>query len=771
MSIERLISELSLEEKAGLCSGADYWHTKRVERLGIPDVMMCDGPHGLRKQDDKTDMLGINDSIKAVCFPSASALAASFDRNLLKKLGACLGNECQAEGIGMLLGPGLNIKRSPLCGRNFEYFSEDPYLTGELAVSYVKSIQEKGVAACAKHFACNNQETRRMSGNSQVEERTLHEIYLPAFEKVVKEGRVRSIMCAYNAVNGTFCAENKELLTDILRKKWGYEGFVVTDWGAVKNRVMGLLAGLDLEMPGGVGAQDEKIVAAVKSGELDEKVLDEAVSNLLRFVDEYQVQKNVSQSLDLKKDHQVAVELATECAVLLKNEESVLPLKKESKIAFIGDFAGIPRFQGSGSSHVNAFRVTGAYQAAKNQDMNVVYTKGYCAEETTGDEELLRESVQAAKEAEAAVIFVGLPDSLESEGVDRTSMDMPQNQNDLIEAVAAVQPDTVVVLHAGAPVIMPWQERVKAILNVYLGGEGVGEATVSLLYGATNPCGKLAETFPVKLSDNPSYLNFPGEEGVVPYQENIYVGYRYYDKKEMGVVFPFGYGLSYTTFEYRDLELGKAKMKDIEKLQVSCNVKNTGKYPGKEVVQLYVGAKQSEVSRPIRELKGFEKVELWPGEEKAVTFTLDKNAFAYYNTKIYDWYVESGIYVIEIGASSRDIRLQKEIEVEGTVELQIHFTMSSTVGQLIKNGIGKHFIVRMIQKFKGMSEEGNENQTEDDSSLEEINRIIQSTMIGMPLTSLVTYGAATEEELEQLIEELNRAFADTPRYQGSGRGR
>lgn len=764
MDIEKILKELTLEEKASLCSGYYYWHTKAVERVGIPSVMMVDGPHGLRKQVGKADHLGLNASLPAVCFPSASALAASFDREVLKKLGSCLGEECQAENVGMLLGPGLNIKRSPLCGRNFEYFSEDPYLTGELAAAYIKSIQEKGVAACAKHFACNNQETNRMSGNAEVDKRTLHELYLPAFEKAVQEGGVRSIMCAYNALNGTFCSENKELLTDILRTDWGYEGFVVTDWGAVKNRVKGLEAGLDLEMPGGPGAQDHKIVKAVQEGRLEESVLDEAVRNMLVFIRDCVEQKHEA-VWDYEEDHRTAVKLAEECMVLLENKDAVLPLKKDSKTVFIGAFATEPRYQGGGSSHVNTWKVTDAFHAAKEMGEDVVFAKGYDVEldpemnesdKVKREHALLEEAVQAAKEADTAVIFAGLPDSYETEGEDRLSLDMPPEQNRLIEAVAAVQPNTVVVLHAGAPVVMPWRKQVKGILLAYLCGEGAGEAEAAILYGEVNPSGKLAETFPCKLSDNPSYFNFPGEEGTSWYKEDVFVGYRYYDKKEMDVVYPFGYGLSYTTYAYDDMRLSMCEMKDTDILTVSCRVTNTGTVAGKEIVQLYVENPKGEVRRPIRELRGFEKVDLEPGESKTVTFTLDKRSFAYYSTKISDWHVESGDYRIQIAASGRDIRLEESVRVESTVELPIHYTASLTVGRLIRVKEAKQYIVKMLMKYMHMTETDPEDQPDIDEYPDVIEQTIQNTMLGMPLSSLVTYGALREEQLENFLEKMNK---------------
>lgn len=751
MDVERILSQMTLEEKAGLCSGQDFWRTKPVERLGVPGVMMCDGPHGLRKQVGEGDHLGINESIETNCYPSASALAASFDREVLRSLGTALGQECQAEDVAMLLGPGLNMKRSPLCGRNFEYFSEDPYLAGELGAAYVQALQAQGVSACVKHFAANNQETRRMSGSSQVDERTLHEIYLPAFEAAVKKGGARGVMCAYNAINGTFCAENKELLTDILRKKWGYRGFVVTDWGAVKDRVKGLLAGLDLEMPGGPGVQDQKIVDAVKSGALDEAVLDEAAGNVLRFVLESRERRMPETQIDRTAHAALSGALAEKCAVLLKNEDAVLPIGSSAKAAFIGEFAAKPRCQGAGSSHINVPHALSALEAAEGR--NVAYAQGYDLHTEEHASELLAQAVETARGADIAVVFAGLPDSFETEGCDRESLAMPANQNALIEAVAAANPNTVVVLHGGSAMELPWLDRVKAVLYVALGGESVGAAAVRLLYGEANPSGKLAETWPKKLADNPSYLNFPGEDGAVTYAEGIFIGYRYYDKKEMDVLFPFGYGLSYTRFQYSDLRLDRAEMADTDTLTVTCRVKNVGGVPGAEAVQLYVQDEESSVRRPIRELKGFDKVFLAPGEEKELRFTLDKRAFAYYEPKLHDWFVESGRFFVEIGASSRDIRLSGEVNVTGTVELPIRYTRQSTVGDLMKSSRGRDFFTRMMAARRGHAETAMEDNARHMGEGSE--RMVQSMMQEMPLGALVTYGAMTFEQLDGLIAMLN----------------
>lgn len=750
MNIDEILGKLTLEEKASLCSGHDFWHSEAVERLGIPSVMMCDGSHGLRKQVGEGDHLGINASIETVCYPTASALASSFDRTVLERLGHALGRECQAENVAMLLGPGLNMKRSPLCGRNFEYFSEDPYLAGELGAAYISSLQCEGVSACVKHFAANNQETCRMAGSSNLDERTLHEIYLPAFETAVKKGKVRSVMCAYNAVNGTFCSENKHLLTDVLREQWGYEGFVVTDWGAVKDRVKGLEAGLDLEMPGGGGVQDAVIVKAVKDGILDEAVLNQAVRNMLKFLADWEEQKQDGVSVNREELSRLSGDLAAECAVLLQND-GILPLNEENKIVFIGEYAAKPRYQGSGSSHINVPHPVGACEAAPA----VPYARGFDAHSDVPDEAMMAEAVAIAKEAEIAVLFVGQSDAYESEGMDRMTMELPANQNTLVEAVAAVQPNTVVVLHGGAAVLLPWADKVRAILQMHLGGERTGEAAVRLLFGKVNPSGKLAETWPLRLEDNPTYLNFPGYNGEVEYREGIYIGYRYYDKKKLAVRYPFGHGLSYTQFTYNELTVEKDSVTEGKEVTVTCKVKNSGKTAGAEVVQLYVGETSPNVARPVRELKGFGKVMLAPGEEKTVSFSLNSRSFAYYEPRIHDWFVESGKYVIEVGSSSRDIRLVKEISVTGIREIPVHYTRTSTIGDLLKSAKGRVFMEQMMLKLHG-SDEAQKAEADNLNNMGEgSDRMAQSMMTEMPLGAIVTFGRMTNEQLDGLIDMLN----------------
>ena len=683
MDIKALVAQMTLEEKAGLCSGLDFWHTKPVDRLDVPSVMVSDGPHGLRKQDQEADHLGMNDSIKAVCMPAACATAASFDRDMIYVMGEAIGNSAQHEQLGVVLGPAVNIKRSPLCGRNFEYFSEDPYLAGEVSAAFINGVQSKNVGTSIKHFAANNQEHRRMSSSSNVDERTLREIYFPAFETSVKKAQPWTVMCSYNRINGVYASENKWLLTDVLRDEWGFEGYVMSDWGAVSNRVAGVAAGLDLEMPSSGGINDRKIVNAVLSGKLDEKVVDQAVERILRINYKYLDNAKPHTPWDKEADHELAAKIAAECMVLLKNEDDILPLKREDKIAFIGEFAAKPRFQGGGSSHINCFKTTSSVQAAEG--MNVIYAQGYSVAADEATDEMIAEAVQAAKAAKVAVIFAGLPDAYESEGYDRTHMKMPACQNKLIDAVAEANPNTVVVLHNGSPVEMPWIGKVKAVLEAYLGGQAVGLATVRVLYGDVNPSGHLAETFPIKLSDNPSYLFYGGEKDVTDYREGIFVGYRYYDRKEMDVLYPFGHGLSYTTFEYSDLQVSSYEITDQETVTVTVTATNTGNRAGKTVVQLYVGDVVSNAIRPVRELKGFEKVELQPGESKEVSFVLDKRSFAYWNEQIKDWHVETGDFLIEIGQSSRAICLRETIKVNSTVKLPRKYTMDTIVMDIMED--------------------------------------------------------------------------------------
>lgn len=676
MDVKKLVSQMTLEEKASLCSGLDFWHTKPVERLGVPSVMVSDGPHGLRKQAESADHLAVNESIEAVCFPAGCATAASFDRSLLTTLGAAVGDSCQAEKVGVVLGPSVNIKRSPLCGRNFEYFSEDPYLAGEVATAYINGVQSKNIGTSIKHYAANNQEHRRMSSSSEVDERTMREIYLAAFETPIRQAKPWTVMCSYNRINETFAAESRLYMTEILRDEWGFDGYVVTDWGAIVDRVKGIEAGVDLEMPASGGVNDKKIVAAVRAGELDEKLVDQAAERILDVGCRYIENARPDTVWDKEAQHALSAQLAAECMVLLKNADGILPLHPEDTVAFIGEFAEKPRFQGGGSSHIHSFRTTSALQAVTDA-YRVSYAKGFDIQTDTTSEALMEEAAALAKSANVAVVFAGLPDAYESEGYDRSHMRLPDCQNKLIARVAAANPNTVVVLHNGSPVEMPWIDSVKAILEVYLGGQAVGLAAVSVLFGKSNPCGKLPETFPKRLEDNPSYLFYGGEKDIAEYREGVFVGYRYYDKKKLDVLFPFGFGLSYTTFSYSNLQVSGETISDADTLTVTVDVTNTGGVFGKEIVQLYVADKVSTAIRPAKELKGFEKVGLQPGETQTVRFTLNKRAFAYWNTRIHDWHVESGEFDILIGKSSRDIVCGKTITVNSTVKLPMYYDMNS----------------------------------------------------------------------------------------------
>lgn len=658
---KQLVSQMTLEEKAALCSGKDFWYMKGIERLGLKSLMITDGPHGLRKQAEGADHLGINNSIPATSFPTASATACSFDRELLKEMGAALAEKCISEDVVVILGPGANIKRSPLCGRNFEYFSEDPYQSGEMAAALIEGIQSKNVGTSLKHFAVNNQEANRMVVDSVVDERALYEIYLTGFEKAVKQAKPWTVMCSYNKINGTYASDNKYLLTEILRNKWGFDGLVVSDWGASNNRVEGIKAGMDLEMPGPNIGGDKEIIAAVKSGTLSEKDLDLCVSRITELILKGQEEKPAPDHGDT--DHnKLACEVAKRSAVLLKNDDNILPLSKNMKIAVIGEMATTPRYQGAGSSRINPAFLDNALDAMKEEGAVIAYEKGYTLDSKTVDQSMIDAACKLAKSSDIAVVFAGLPDEYESEGFDRNTLAMPESHNALIKAVAQVNPNTIVVLQCGAPVTMPWKNLVKGILLMYLAGQAGGRATSDLLFGKANPSGKLAETFPKALEDNSSAKYFPGEPKAVQYRESIYVGYRYYDTAGVEVEFPFGYGLSYTSFEYSDLQV--EQLGDYN-YKVRAKITNTGKVAGAEVVQLYVHCNKSSIFRAKKELKGFDKVYLEPGETKTVEFELDKRSFAYYNTKVKDWCVEAGDYQLLLAASCTDIRMKQEITLVG----------------------------------------------------------------------------------------------------------
>lgn len=751
--LKKLISEMTLEEKAGLCSGADGWHTKAVERLGIPSAMMSDGPHGLRKQSEGVDNLGRQESIVAVCFPAACATASSFDTQLIRDMGDALGQECRAEDLSILLGPAVNIKRSPLCGRNFEYLSEDPYLAGKMAAAYIRGVQKWDVATSIKHFAANSQEYNRMSCSSNVSERTLREIYLPAFEEAVKTAQPKTVMCSYNKVNGVYASENEHLLTEILRNEWGFDGFVMSDWGAVNDRVKGVKAGLELEMPSFNGMNDAKIVAAVRNGTLDEAVLDRAVERILKIVFSYVDHPHPEAVFDRDADHEKAVQIETECAVLLENN-GVLPLKREQKIAYIGEFAKKPRFQGGGSSHIHSSKVDSAWDSAIRKNRDVRYAKGFSFDRDEEDAAAFSEAVEAAREADVAVIFAGLPEIMESEGYDRTTMKMPACQDKLIAAVAAVQKNTVVVLHNGSPVECPWADSVAAVLEMYLGGQGVGEACDRLLWGEENPSGHLAETFPFHLEDNPSFLNFPGNGKCVNYAEGVFIGYRYYDTKKMPVRWAFGHGLSYTDFSYSNLRLSEASLTDQGCLSVSVDVSNVGSRAGKEVIQLYIRDENGTADRPVKELKGFTKIMLQPGETKTVHFEITARDLSFYHEELKDWYAPSGTYGVLIGRACDDIRLEARFSFATEKLLPLEIDSSTTVGELISDPRTRGIIRRALKAAPADSPFKLEEDNQETANSDADQMMMHSMLMALPLKAMLSFGIITETNMEQMVNAL-----------------
>ncbi|HEV2824250.1 MAG TPA: glycoside hydrolase family 3 C-terminal domain-containing protein [Actinomycetota bacterium] len=666
-----LLGQLTLEEKASLCLGSDFWHTAPVERLGIAAIMVSDGPHGLRTQPEEADHVGISGSVPATCFPTASALASSWDPELVQRVGAALGREARAQGVAVVLGPGINIKRSPLCGRNFEYFSEDPALSGVLGAAMIDGVQSQGVGTSLKHYAANNQETDRLRVSAEVDERTLREIYLAGFERAVTEAGPWTVMCAYNKVNGVYASEHAWLLTTVLRGEWGFDGLVVSDWGAVHDRVAALAAGLDLEMPPNLGVSDAAILTAVRSGQLDEHVLDTAVARVLQLVDRAAANTEPPPVLDPDAHHMLARAAATECAVLLKNQDRLLPLRPAAGdiIAVIGEFARTPRYQGAGSSQVNPTRVDVALdelRAGVPEGVEIAFAAGYGIDTSDRDEQLAAEAVALAERADVVVAFLGLPAADESEGFDRSHMDLPANQTALLSRLADANPNLAVVLANGSAVrLSEWEQHAKAVLECWLSGQGAGGAAANLLLGTANPSGRLAETLPLRLEDTPSYLNFPGEAGQVRYGEGIFVGYRGYDALDRQVHYPFGHGLSYTSFGYADLSAnvtGRPQDGDLV-VNITCRVTNTGDHRGKEVVQLYVGDPEASVARPVRELKAFAKVDLDPGETTAVAFTLTARDLSYWSTRLHDWALEGGEFELAVGASSRDLRLTTTLDI------------------------------------------------------------------------------------------------------------
>lgn len=696
--IQSIIAKMTLEEKAALCTGAGPWNTVAVERLGLPAITVTDGPHGVRRAGD-LESLGAN-TLPATCFPTASCTASTWNVDLLRRMGEAMAEECIALDVDIILGPGANMKRSPLCGRNFEYFSEDPFLAGEMAASLIAGIQSKGVGTSLKHFAANNQEFQRFSINAEVDERTLREIYLTAFEMAVKKAKPWTVMCAYNKLNGTYCSENHELLVDILKNEWGFEGLVVSDWGAVHDRVASLKGGLDLEMPGPQERRVQAVVNAVRSGELDEAVLDESVRRILGIIYKAQETKKGAK-FDTEAHHALAREIAGEGFVLLKNN-GILPLKKYERIAVIGRAAENAHFQGGGSSHINPTHVAAPLKElhALIPGASFTYDEGY-PEDDNFREDMISRAVEIARSADVAMLFIALPTYKESEGYDRVDLDLTVQQVALIKAVAKAQPNTVVILNNGAPVAMSsWIDGVAAVLESWMMGQAGGGAIADVLTGKVNPSGKLAETFPIKIADVPAHINWPGGHGEVRYGEGIFIGYRYYDAKEMPVLFPFGFGLSYTTFSYSNPRLSSSTIKDVDGVIISVDVTNTGSVKGKEIVQIYVHDQKSELVRPQKELKGFAKVELKPGETKTVTIQLDFRSFAYYHPEYRQWITETGDFDILIGASAADIRFRETVSLVSTLDLPCLIDKESTIKEWMSDPRSKDVLAPIMKKME-----------------------------------------------------------------------
>ena len=676
--VMEILAEMTIEEKAALCSGLDFWHTKPNDRLKVPSVMMTDGPHGMRKEDDTDKSVGMKRSIPATCFPPAVTCASTWNPALLSEMGAHIAEEAREQQVVTVLGPGINVKRSPKGGRNFEYYSEDPYLAGRLAASYIEGVQGKGIGTSLKHFAVNSQEYLRMSISEVVDERTFREIYLPAFEYAVKKAQPATVMCSYNRINGTFASENKYLLNDILRGEWGFEGIVVSDWGATADRVKGIVAGLDLEMPASFGYNDKKIAEAVKNGTLSEAALDKVAKRMLGYILKYSKQVTPGYKYDYEESHRLARKIAGEGAVLLKNDKGILPLAKGEKVAVLGALAKESRYQGAGSSLIVPKHLVHLPEVLEKAGQPYDYADGYTLSGDGYDQALVDQAVEVAKRNDKVVIFAGLTANYESEGFDRENLDIPKGHTALIDAVKQANPNVVVVLVGGAPVLMPWADEVPAIVNAYLAGEAAGEAYYDVLWGEVNPSGKLAETYPMA-DEGLSDRYFKQGPRTVEHREGLYVGYRYYDSAKKAVRFPFGHGLSYTTFAYSDLKVSSLTATEDEGVDVSLVVTNTGDRAGAEVVELYVSDIESTAYRPEKELKGFAKVYLEAGASTTVVMHLDKRSFAYYNVDEKDWTVESGQFLLAVGASSRDIRLTQTITVIGKDGVK-HADRKATLG-------------------------------------------------------------------------------------------
>ncbi|MFX1760849.1 glycoside hydrolase family 3 C-terminal domain-containing protein [Rhodococcus sp. As11] len=728
-----IVARLTVEERASLTSGLDFWHTEPVARENIPSIMLTDGPHGVRKQTAEGDHLGLHSSVPATCFPPAVALGCSFDPELLERVGAALGAEARALQVGVLLGPGINIKRSPLCGRNFEYLSEDPLLSGVLGAALVHGMQSQGVGASLKHFAANNQETDRMRVSADVDPRPLREIYLRAFERVVRDAQPWTVMCSYNRINGVYSSRNPWLLTDVLRDEWGFEGLVVSDWGAVDDRVASLAAGLDLEMPSTGGRTDAEIVAAVRAGTVDESVLDTAAARVIELVQKAVAASDPRATFDADAHHALAREVAGQSIVLLRNENDLLPLAAAANIAVIGELARTPRYQGAGSSRIEPTRLDNALDEIRSlSGRDVPFAAGY-ALDGSDSAALVDEAVKRAADADIAVVFLGVPAELESEGFDRDDLELPQRQTALLDAVLTANPNVVVVLSNGGVVrLSGFADRVPAIVEGWLLGQAGGGAVADVLYGHVNPSGRLAETVPIRLEDTPAHTNFPGEHGHVRYGEGLFVGYRSYDARRLDVSFPFGHGLSYTTFEYSD-----AAVESDGDLTVHVTVTNTGGRAGAEVVQVYAGAPGSSVARAPRELKGFTKVRLDSGESQRVAVSIRRDDLAYWDTRVDSWVVEGGTYSIDIGASSRDIRQTLTVDVTGDA-VRIPLTMESSLGELFQNPAAAEIVLQAFGSLGG--EVG-------------VDESVLKMAASMPLGRLAGFAPGVEpEQIQQLLD-------------------
>jgi beta-glucosidase len=752
--IQTMIALMTLEEKAALCTGASAWTTTPIERLGIPEMIVSDGPHGVRRVPDVHSM-GAK-SLPATCFPTASCLASTWNVDLIKQMGIALAEECIAHNVDVLLGPGVNMKRSPLGGRNFEYLSEDPYLAGEMAVNFINGVQSKGIGVSLKHFAANNQEFQRFSISAEVDERTLREIYLPAFEKSVKQAQPWTVMCAYNKVNGTFASEHDKLLNIILKDEWGFKGLVVSDWGAVHDRVAALKGGLDWEMPGPQERRVEEVIAAVESGELDEAVLNESVRRILRIV-MMAAETTKGGKFDKDAHHELAHQAASEGMVLLKNN-GLLPLQGQQQIAVIGRSAENAHFQGGGSSHINPTKVAVPFKELQAQagDAKLTYTEGY-PEDNTFRQGMIDEAIGLSKEADVALLYIALPTFKESEGYDRTDLDLTDQQIALIKAVAAVQPNTVVILNNGSALTMSvWIDDVTAVLEGWLMGQAGGMAIADILFGKVNPSGKLAETFPLRLADTPAQINWPGEAGSVRYGEGIFIGYRYYDAKEMPVLFPFGYGLSYTTFAYNNAKVSATQFKDVDGVTVSVDVTNTGDVAGKEVVQFYVHDKDAGLVRPEKELKGFAKVELQPGETKTVSVALDFRAFAFYHPEYAQWITEDGDFDILIAANAADIRESVTVTLESTLDLPCILDKESTVNEWMADPrghsvLGSYYSRIEAEARKRFGNDGEERYAHEDA----MGMDIMDMLNDMPLVSVLMFQKGSwSEHPEDIVADL-----------------